>query len=180
MNYLNIYRDVWGLGPSNNGYPGAFPRGLLSRMMRRGWWGKKRLWLFSGSYKDPEGTTVDIKPELEADIAANCEELPLPTEAYDFVMLDPPYSEEEAGRLYDTPWYNIFKVMEEAARVCRPGGLVVLLHRLIPFHAPQEGLHKKQLELEAIVGIYTIAGYTNMRALTIWRKSQSLKNWETK
>lgn len=33
------YRDVWALGPSNNGYPGAFPRGLIPRIKRK-WWGQ--------------------------------------------------------------------------------------------------------------------------------------------
>jgi hypothetical protein len=166
----DYYRDIWCLGPSQNGYAGAFPRGLIKRIKEMEWWGEKRLWLFSGSYKDKGGTTVDIKPELKPDVVANCEKLPLETEMYDFVFLDPPYSEEEAKRLYGLGYVNILKVMNEAARVCEEGGVVILLHRLIPQYHPHETIHKKRLKLIGIIGIYTIAGYTNLRALTVWRK----------
>ena len=169
-------RDVWGLGPPSNGYPGAFPRGLINRVKKR-WWGNNRLWLFSGSYKDPSGTTVDIKPELLPDIVANCEQLPFKDEQFDLVTLDPPYSEEEAKRLYDLPYINLLKVMNEAARVCAAGGYVILLHRMIPFYHPMSTSHYKRLKVQATIGIYTIAGWTNMRALTVWRKQETLGNW---
>jgi len=143
-------------------------------MKKRGWWGNDRLWLFSGSWKDPAGTTVDIKPEVRPDVVANCEVLPFKDEAFDFVMLDPPYSELEARTLYDLDYCNIFNVINEASRVCAPGGTMAILHRLAPFHAPQENIHKKRMQPIAIVGVYTIAGYVNMRALTVWRKRETL------
>lgn len=173
MTQIPIFRDVWGLGPQNAGYPGAFPRGLIPKIKRR-WWGTKRLWLFSGSHKDSTGITVDIKQELQPDVAANCELLPFTDESFDFVMLDPPYSEEEARKMYDLSYYSLLKVMNEAARVCAPGGHVLLLHRTIPFIHPKETSHKKRLHLAGVVGVYTIAGWTNMRALTIWRKREVL------
>lgn len=83
----DYYRDIWCLGPSSNGYPGAFPRGFVRRVLAR-WNGKNRLWLFSGSY-NPEkdlfanDTTVDIKPELKPDVVANCESLPFPDNSFD-------------------------------------------------------------------------------------------------
>ena len=82
MSQKPYYRDIWALGPSINGYPGAFPRGFI-RMLKRKWWGQNRLWLFSGSYKDSEGTTVDINPDVKADYACNCEELPFDDNSYD-------------------------------------------------------------------------------------------------
>jgi len=164
-----LFRDVWALGPPSTGYPGAFPRGLINRIRER-WWGKDRLWLFSGGFKDPEGTTVDIKKEVQPDHVCNCEQLPFEDETFDFVMLDPPYSQKEARDLYGLPYHNILKVMDEAARVCRTGGHVILLHRLIPWYHPWESIHKKRLKPVAVVGVYTIAGYSNLRALTVWRK----------
>jgi SAM-dependent methyltransferase len=171
-------RDVWTLGPNNTGYPGAFPNGFVKRLKRKGWWGSERLWMFSGSFKDPRGTTVDIKPECNPTVVANCEQLPFADERFDFVCLDPPYSEAEAAALYNLPMCNMAKVMNEAARVCKPGGTVVLLHRLIPWYAPWENDHKKRLAPQAIIGVFTIAGYTNMRALSVWRKQETLKDYE--
>lgn len=180
MAQWSYFRDVWGLGPPNTGYAGSFPRGLLNRMKKKGWWGKNRLWLFSGVHKDPDGTTVDIKPELNPDVCCNCEKLPFEDESFDFVMLDPPYSEKEAKELYNLPYFNILKVINEAARVCKPNGCVALLHRLITWHHPEETVHKKRLKIEALVGIFTIAGYTNIRALSVWRKHETIANWQEK
>jgi SAM-dependent methyltransferase len=143
-------------------------------MKKKGWWGNNRLWMFSGSFKDPAGTTVDIKPECKPDVVADCQSLPFEDESFDFVMLDPPYSELEARELYDLDYCNIFKVINEASRVTRPGGTMAVLHRLAPWHAPQENNHKKRMQPVAVIGVYTISGYVNMRALTVWRKNESL------
>lgn len=176
MSQLAIYRDVWGLFPANKGYPGAFPQGLINKI-RKKWWGQKRLWLFSGSFKDKEGVMIDIKKEVNPSIVANCEDLPFKDEIFDFIMIDPPYSEKESKELYNLPYCNIIKVMNEASRVCRPGGYVLLLHRLLTFYHPSETIHKKRLQLQGIVGVYVVAGYSNIRALSIFRKNESLDDF---
>ena len=167
-----IFRDVWGLSAHNENYAGAFPSGFIKKLKRR-WWGQKRLWLFSGSFKDKGGTTVDLNSAVYPDYCCDCEKLPFKDNTYDFVMLDPPYSKYEAKELYDMKYCSIVKVMNEAARVCMPGGCVILLHRLTPWCHPKEN-QKKLLKPVAVVGVYTIAGYTNMRALTVWRKQGTL------
>lgn len=172
--YAQMVRDVWGLGPSSNGYPGAFPRGFINRIQENKWWGDERLWLFAGSHKDGGGTTVDINPECQPDVVANCESLPFDDGSFDFVCLDPPYSELEAKQLYNLKYCNMPKVINEAARVCVPGGLMLILHRLVPWYGPWENVHKKAMQPIAIVGVYTLAGYTNMRALSVWRKNHTL------
>ena len=169
-----IFRDVWGLGPSSGGYPGSFPRGLIKKIRRR-WWGKKRVWLFSGGFKDSEGVTVDIKPSVKPDIVADCEQLPIKSGCFDFVMLDPPYSEKEAMELYQLAYINLLRVMNEAARICAPEDRVILLHRLVPFHHPGQNSDWKRMIVKAIIGVYTIAGWTNMRALTVWEKHRTLE-----
>ncbi len=171
-----IYKDMWALAPGG-GYPGAFPRGFINRLKKTGWWGNKRLWMFSGSFKDAGGTTVDIKPELGPDLVCNCENLELPDESYDFVCLDPPYSEEESSRLYGVPYVNLVKAVNEAARVCSPGGLVLLLHRIIPSYHPNDTVHFKRLKMIANVGVFKIGGYSNIFALTVWRKQEDLNGW---
>ena len=165
----NYYRDVWCCGPSSNGYRGAFPRGFVNKV-REHWWGEKRLWLFSGSFKDEGGITVDIKPETNPDFVANCEQLPFPDNSFDFVLADPPYSEAEARELYDLPYPSMVKVINEIARVCRPGGHVLFFHRLVPLIHPRFTTGFRTRDIQAVVGIFTIAGMSNMRALTVWKK----------
>lgn len=182
---MPMYRDTWGLKPSFSRYPGAFPSGLVNRVKDR-WWGRNRLWLFSGSYQDPHGTTVDIKPEIRdnrgvliaiPDVVADCERLPFRDESFDFVCLDPPYSKDEARQLYDLPYYSIVRVMNEAARVCCPGGHVVLLHRLVPTVHNMDSPERKKLKMVAAVGVYISPGITSMRALSVWRKRGDLRTF---
>lgn len=178
MAQRNYHRDIWALGPTQTGYPGGFPTGLVNAV-RRKWWGKDRLWLFSGSFKDPSGVTVDIKPELEPKVVANCEDLPFEDNSFDFVFADPPYSEAEARELYGLPYCNVVKVLNEMARVCKPGGHVLFLHRLVPQNYPLFSKEWKKLEMKAVVGIYIIGGMTNIRALTVWQKRRTLDEWTT-
>ena len=171
----NYYRDVWGLQNSMNGYPGAFPAGFIRNVKRR-WWGKSRLWLFSGSFTDPEGMTFDIKRELNPDVQGECQHLPFKDCSFDFVLADPPYSEQESKDLYNLPYCNITKVLSEMLRVCKPGGHILFLHRIVPTAHPNIKL--KDATLMAVVGVYTIAGLTNIRALTVYRKKNTLTEWQ--
>ena len=144
-----MYRDVWILGPPDNGYPGGFPRGLINRVKRR-WWGKERLWVCSGRVRDG-GITVDIKREVNPKIIANGEYLPIRPDRFDFVFLDPPYSESEAKEMYGTGYPNPFKLLKEAWRVTKGGGHVLFLHRLIP--GSMLGLPMRSQNVVAIVGL---------------------------
>ena len=134
--------------------------------------------MFSGSFKDPDGITIDIKPECSPDIVADCQQLPLQDESFDFILLDPPYSEAEARALYNIPYFSLTKVMNEASRVCEPGGIVVLLHRIVPAMHPNENGHKKRMIMEANIGVFTMSGYSNMRACTVWKKQHSMESFE--
>lgn len=106
---------------------------------------------------------------------ANCESLPFPDESFDFVCADPPYSEEESMRLYNVPYCNIVKVINEGIRVTKEGGYFLFFHRLIPGRHPQFTKEFKAMELVGVVGVFTIAGFSNMRALTVFRKRNRLK-----
>lgn len=155
-----------------NKYPGGFPNGFIARV-RRKWWGRKRLWLFSGGFRDPGGTMVDVKPEVKPTVVADCSDLPLKSASFDFVLLDPPYSKEEALALYGTEYPSMVAVLNEAARVVAPGGVLLFLHRLVPSTHPRF-THFRGFKLEAVVGVFTLAGLTNMRALSVWRKPGTL------
>ena len=170
------YRDVWALGPSSTGYPGAFPRGLIPKIKRK-WWGSKRLWLFSGTFEDIDGITVDIKKELKPLVIANCEILPFKSNSLDFVMADPPYSKEESLNLYNLPYVNIIKTLNEMIRVCKPGGYILFLHRLVPQVFPGLRL-SKDTNCMAVVGVFTMSGMVNIRALTVYRKRNTLDEFQ--
>lgn len=170
----NYYRDVWILGPASSKCPGSFPRGLVPAI-RRKWWGQSRLWVCSGGFHDPSGVCIDIRPEVRPDIVCDATVLPFPDESFDFIMADPPYSEAEARALYDLPYLSMTKCINEMIRVCRPGGRVLLLHRLIPGANPQTGTGK--LELEAVVGVGVLGAWANIRALTVFRKRHELARW---
>lgn len=174
MSQKPYFRDVWMLGTPNTHYPGSFPRGLVQMVQRR-WWGQKRLWMFAGVHKDAGQTTVDIKPELKPSVVANCEVLPFADESFDFVFVDPPYSKEESEALYSLPYCSIPKVLNEMARVTRAGGYALFLHRLIPLRYPIFSPHFKRLEIVGLVGIATLGGFSNIRALTVWRKRGKLE-----
>jgi len=147
-------------------------------MIKKKWWGKDRLWLFSGSHKDELGITVDINPAANPTHVADCADLSfLESESFDFVFADPPYSEAEARDLYDLPYFNMVKTLNEMARVCKSGGHVLFLHRLVPAVHPHLSDEFKRLKIAGVVGVYTIAGFSNMRALTVWRKLESLEGF---
>jgi hypothetical protein len=50
----------------------------------------------------------------------------IPDESYDLVVLDPPYSDDEAEWLYGTPPLKRGTYTAEAVRVCRTGGHVAV------------------------------------------------------
>ena len=169
------YRDIWCLGPNGTGYPGGFPRGLMPLVLRR-WNGTKKLMLFSGSFHKRGWETVDIKPETKPSFVMNAEELPNEwTEKFDLVFADPPYSKEESLKLYNLPYFNIFKLMNEMARVTKPGGHMIFLHRLIPQTFPGQNTHFKRMKIVGVIGIYTTSGITTLRALTVWEKTRHLE-----
>lgn len=166
---------MWALGPPNTGYPGAFPKGLITKIKRK-WWGQKRLWLFSGTFKDTTGITVDIKKEVKPLVLANCEYLPFKTNSLDFVMADPPYSKEESMDLYNLPYVNVIKTINEMIRVSKPGGYILFLHRLVPSIFPGLNL-SKDTNCVAVIGMFTIAGMANIRALSVYRKKNTFEEF---
>lgn len=115
--------------------------------------------------------TLDIRKEMKPDVWANAETLPFRDASFDFVLADPPYSEEESRDLYGLPYVGMARLMREAWRVTRPGGYLLLLHRTVPV----SGAELKMLRgMCAIVGVTVLGAWANMRALTVWRKPGSI------
>jgi SAM-dependent methyltransferase len=121
------------------------------------------LHLCSGSMKI--GICVDIRAEKNPTIVADCRSVPLGDNSFDFIMADPPYSEDYASNLYQTEavYPKPGQILKEACRLLRPGGLVGLLHFQVP-------MSRKPLKLVKVYGVTTGAGYA-IRAWTLFQKA---------
>lgn len=84
--------------PDGGGYPKGFLEWAFAVMGCED--PSRVLHLCSGSVLS--GVRVDIRPERKPDIVADCRSVPLPDGSFDFILADPPYSEEYARNLYGT------------------------------------------------------------------------------
>lgn len=185
---------------SESGYPGSFPKGFLKWIREQGWWGEKRIYLCAGGVIDDAADKVDIQPSLDleklderrgkhptirrsrtidttANILADARETGLPDESYDWVMIDPPYTEEYAKNMYGTEnvYSGINKFLDEGIRLCKPGGYILTFTYAIPRYAPGA-------DIVACWGIYQIPAVRYMTALFVYRKegerrAQFLEKW---
>jgi SAM-dependent methyltransferase len=76
------------------------------------------------------GITTDILMAASPDIQADAHYLPFGNDTFDFIIFDPPYSAEEAMKLYGTPYIRLIKCVNESVRVLKVGGYIALYHRL--------------------------------------------------
>ncbi len=108
------------------------------------------------------GVRVDLREAAAPDILADGRNLPLPEACFWGVMLDPPYSVEYARDLYGTEYPRPSHLLREAARVCRPGGRIGILHFLVP--SPPRGC-----VIVDVRGVTQGCGY-RIRAFTIYER----------
>lgn len=143
---------------------GGYPKGFLEWAydLMRVTDAANVLHLCSGSVTS--GITVDIRPERNPAIVADRRNVPLPDESFDWILADPPYSENYATNLYGTGEHypKPGEIAREAARLLKPGGLFGLLHFQVP-------MVRKPLRIVNVYGITTGAGYA-IRAWTLLRK----------
>lgn len=162
----DIVTTMWRTGPPPakrqfQRYPGRFWFNFKKHYPIEG---KEILHMFSGSME--WGDTTDIRPESGAKIVAPYEELPIPDNTYDMVIADPPYNHgfasEWTTHSKDLPVPK--RILIEAARVTRPGGLIAILHIIvIPAY---KVANVKRIALHGI-----ICGPNNaIRVLNVFRK----------
>lgn len=153
--------DMWILARTKTRYYGGYPAGFL--------WRAKALLpgemchLCSGTVRDD--FTVDVNPELKPDLVADARNTGLPGECFDAVLIDPPYSPEDAEK-YGTEYPKPKHLMQEAYRLLRPGGRVGMLHFL--FVQPPA----KDARLLALIGVVTGCN-GKIRVFTVYEKPQT-------
>lgn len=161
----DVFRTTKCFSPrTETGYPGGFPLGFM-KWVQAQWWGDHRCYLCSGGIEDAGATRVDVKTEVGATHVEDARKTSLPADAYDWVMIDPPYSKELAKRLYGTHkvFGSIDAFTKEAARITAPGGLILTLSYQVPKRITG-------CDLLACCGIYQTVSVAHMRCFTVWRK----------
>jgi tRNA G10 N-methylase Trm11 len=112
-------------------YPGGFPRHFEKKLISL--YEQKHEMCFDvlhpfGGLAE-YGVACDIKENIYPDVVADAHNLPFCNNMFDMVIVDPPYSKEEATKLYGTPYIKLLKCVQEAVRVAKIGMYIVLYHR---------------------------------------------------
>ncbi len=146
--------------PDGGGYPKRFVEWALKQMVCPD--PNTVLHLCAGSMMT--GIRVDIRPLPHVDVVADCRSVPFPDESFDFILADPPYSQEYANNLYGTgaAYPQSGQILQEASRLLRSGGLVGLLHFQVP-------VIRRPLYIDKVYGVTTGCGYA-IRAWTLMTK----------
>jgi SAM-dependent methyltransferase len=127
---------VWTLPrPAKSRYKGAFPLYFEQNLVQLLGYPEAILHPFGGMAET--GTRVDLNPTVEPDVVADAHGLPFEDESFDCVILDPPYSDEEARELYETPPLRPGEYTAEAVRVLREGGWLVVYGDTEPRRPPR-------------------------------------------
>jgi SAM-dependent methyltransferase len=101
--------------------------------------GKKLKWELFGKQSNPlilnpfggkseVGLRCDMNKDVNPDFFADAHNLPFKDDIFDAVFLDPPYNNKLSKSLFGTGKLKFRVFINEAVRVCKPGGFVVSYH----------------------------------------------------
>jgi SAM-dependent methyltransferase len=107
-------------------YPGSFPLFFEIKLIRLLGNPKKILHPFGGHSE--YGIRTDLNKDVFPDILGNAHNLPFRSNEFDLVICDPPYNDKLSEELYKAPAVKYKKYINEAVRVCKPGGYVCSYH----------------------------------------------------
>jgi SAM-dependent methyltransferase len=163
---------VWVIGNdyrNKSRYYGTYPPTYLKRVRALFPDSEKVLHLFSGDVEKgyfPSETTLDINQELKPDIVANSSNIPFKENSFDLILVDPPYSKEDAEK-YGYPMPNRKKALHECYRVLKPNGFVVWLDVVLPMY------RKIEFNLVGTIGLIRSTNHRT-RTVLIWQKNDAL------
>lgn len=116
-------------------FHGAFPRYFEENLVKLLGHPDRILQPFGG--RAEYGVRLDIDPTLDPDVVGDAHKLPFEDESFDCVILDPPYSDEEAKTIFGTPKLRPKVYTAEAVRVLKPGGFLVVYTDKEPRRPPR-------------------------------------------
>lgn len=145
---------------------GAYPKGFVAWAVRQLRCKPAEVLHVCSGMLDPTdgGIRVDLRAAAQPNVRADGRQLPFRDGVFKAVMIDPPYSVEYAEDLYGTEYPRPSHLLAESARVVRPGGLIAILHFLVPF--PPKGCR-----FVSTRGVTTGCGY-RIRAWTVFERPQ--------
>lgn len=143
---------------------GGYPAGYLKRIKALFPEKQRVLHLFSGQVDlvTMPGDTVDINPDFRPTYLDDAQSLErVPVHKYDLVMVDPPYSVEDADH-YSTTMIKRNKVMRALSPVMA-GTHIVWLDQVLPMY------RKDIFDVEAVIGMVKSTNH-RFRVITIFRR----------
>lgn len=112
--------------------------------------------------------TVDLNPDMEPALVADARDTGLPDEMFDAVLMDPPYTPEDADQ-YGFGYPEPRDLMKEAWRLVRPGGRIGLLHYIVP--------RKPHKDARLLAMVSVVVGFGNrVRIFTVFEKPNGFEN----
>jgi SAM-dependent methyltransferase len=122
--------------PPKSRYKGGFPLHFEANLEKLLGYPETLLQPFGG--RATLGIRCDLDPLVEPDRVCDAHELPFGNDEFDCVLLDPPYSDEEALELYGvTTPLRPAVYLREAVRVTKPGGWVCVYTDREPRRPPR-------------------------------------------
>ena len=166
---MSVPRYCWWLPrPRTNKYLGGFPRGFEAKLYALLGLSDRSQVLHPFGGRAEFGIRCDLNTsirgyDISPDHVLDAHELPNEwSERFPVVVVDPPYSNDEARDLYGTPKLRPKTYMAEAVRVCQPGGFVVHYHKYL---APRPEL----CLWHAVITVVTRVHHT-ARIVSVFRK----------
>lgn len=169
---VRIY-GTWILGQdyrSKQQYYGEYPPNYLKRVHSMFPDSQELLHLFSGVVEKglwTNETTFDIDIDLNPDVVGNAVQLSsyFGDKAFDLIIADPPYSNEDAKN-YGTPMINRNVVVKECYNILEEGDFLVWLDQVLPMY------RKDELAWVGAIGVVRSTNH-RVRCVFIWQKQES-------
>jgi hypothetical protein len=123
-----IPTETWVLPrPRKNKYRGGFPLHFERKLWRLLNCPRLVLHPFGGAAEI--GLRVDLNEDTNPDYIGDAHNMHwFEDNLFHFVILDPPYNEQQSKELYGTPKPRYKDYVSEAVRVCKIGGYVAIYH----------------------------------------------------